>query len=228
MRNHLITLLVVVIAGVLCATSASAVPVEFAVTGSYGVGLGSHACGWWGGGTFAGRIYGDLDMADPYSPTLTFVDSDLVVTSGYYEQWNDWWDYDPETDTWSFHPVMIGYGDLTGQSVLFSSQTIYWDGTWWYYDPHFDLQCPTPGGGMGLPFSDYVEFTTPTSWSLSPPEGLKLFQGAFSAYFFIPMWNGGADASLTGSQVPEPGTLSLIAPALLGFAGLAFRRMRRS
>jgi hypothetical protein len=28
------------------------------------------------------------------------------------------------------------------------------------------------------------------------------------------------------SQVPEPGTLALIAPALLGFAGIAFRRMR--
>ena len=29
------------------------------------------------------------------------------------------------------------------------------------------------------------------------------------------------------SQVPEPGTLALIAPALLGFAGVAFRKMRR-
>ena len=29
------------------------------------------------------------------------------------------------------------------------------------------------------------------------------------------------------SQVPEPGTLALIAPALLGFAGIAFRKMRK-
>lgn len=227
MRNHLITLLVVLIACVIGETMAAAVPVEFAVTGSYGVGLGSHACGWWGGGTFAGRIYGDLDMADPYSPTLTFVDSDLVVTSGYYEQWNDWWVYDPETDTWSFHPVMIGYGDLTGLSVSFSTTPIeWWDGHWG--EVAFDLQCPTPGGGMGLPFYEHIDFGPgANSWYLSPPEDFFVPAATFSAYFFIPMGNGGADASFTGVQVPEPSTLCMIFGGMVCLAGALKRRALR-
>ena len=38
---------------------------------------------------------------------------------------------------------------------------------------------------------------------------------------------GGADAFLAKFVVPEPGTLALIVPAVMGFAGIAFRKMRR-
>jgi uncharacterized protein YjbI with pentapeptide repeats len=38
------------------------------------------------------------------------------------------------------------------------------------------------------------------------------------------LYNGG---TVTLIAVPEPGTIALIAPALFGFAGIAFRRMRR-
>lgn len=224
MRNHLITLLVVVIAGVLCATIASAVPVEFAVTGSYGYydsGAVDLMWGWQSGSAeFAGRIYYDLDMTDPDGPTLNFVSSALTITSGYYHESIYMYVYDPETDTWSVESY-VGDWNLKGASVLFSAQPITWGGGWSVYDSTFDLKCPVLGGCPAFRYCAYVEFTTPISWSLSPLED-----------FFVPAatlsvaWDDGvgASASLTGSQVPEPGTLALIAPALLAFAGIAFRR----
>jgi hypothetical protein len=113
-----------------------------------------------------------------------------------------------------------------------------------------------PGSGLGtgywtfafdhvnLPHGQYYAFLL--GFDSGPdPQRFVNFIHAYSAYDLYPegrmfcrmgtpaAWStmthlGDRDFDFYVQGIPEPGTLALIAPALLGFAGIAFRRMRRS
>jgi len=116
----------------------------------------------------------------------------------------------------------------------FSTGEVWGDGyqaSHWKDDLGLGIMDPTaaPGEKLGIRPLD-IEAMDVIGWNIGPSAGASYAVAASPDN----SWSGSLQdgLGLTGSWeeavVPEPGTLALIAPALLGLAGVAFRRMRKA
>jgi hypothetical protein len=73
----------------------------------------------------------------------------------------------------------------------------------------------------------FVNFVEDYSAYDSYPGGRMFYRRGTPPVWATPFWLGAKDFEFYVQCVPEPGTFALIAPTVLGIAGLAFRKMRK-
>jgi N-acetylneuraminic acid mutarotase len=113
--------------------------------------------------------------------------------------------YDPSTASWTLLPNMLEAVQLPTATVL--NGKIYVISN----TPHLAVQV-------------FVPVTNQWEYADAPP----LTQDAAATMYGNSLYVTDAYNTFAGTAVPEPGTLALLAPALLAFAGIAFRKMRRA